>query len=69
MTHVSLPEATANIAQLLDRVMRGEEIVISQNGKAVAHISPANPVSKENQQRVPTIQDLNPCILNSTKNR
>jgi antitoxin (DNA-binding transcriptional repressor) of toxin-antitoxin stability system len=49
ITHVTLPEATANIAQLLDRVSQGEEIIISQAGqplvkpleKGIDHISPA----------------------------
>jgi antitoxin (DNA-binding transcriptional repressor) of toxin-antitoxin stability system len=30
ITHVTLPEATANIAQLLDRVSQGEAIIIPQ---------------------------------------
>ncbi|MEP0916496.1 type II toxin-antitoxin system prevent-host-death family antitoxin [Leptolyngbya sp. DQ-M1] len=55
ITHVTLPEATANIAQLLDRVIQGEEIIISQDGKAIAHISPANSTSETNQQRVPRL--------------
>ena len=41
ITYVTLPEATANIVQLLDRVAQGEEIIISQTGKTIAHISPA----------------------------
>jgi antitoxin (DNA-binding transcriptional repressor) of toxin-antitoxin stability system len=49
ITHVTLPEATANIAQLLDRVSHGEEIIISEAGHplakppetGIAHISPA----------------------------
>jgi prevent-host-death family protein len=41
ITHVTLPKATANIAQLLDRVSQGEEIIISQAGQPIAHISPA----------------------------
>jgi antitoxin (DNA-binding transcriptional repressor) of toxin-antitoxin stability system len=36
ITHVTLPEATANIAQLLDRVRQGEEVIISQSGQALA---------------------------------
>ena len=40
ITYVTLPEATANIVQLLDRVAQGEEIIISQAGKTIAHISP-----------------------------
>ncbi len=41
ITHVTLPEATANIIQLLDRVSQGEEIIISEAGQPIAHISPA----------------------------
>ena len=33
-------EVTANIVQFLDRVAQGEEIIISQAGKTIAHISP-----------------------------
>jgi antitoxin (DNA-binding transcriptional repressor) of toxin-antitoxin stability system len=36
ITHVTLPEATANIAQLLDRVRQGEEVIISQAGQPLA---------------------------------
>ena len=41
ITYVTLPEATANIVQLLDRVSQGEEIIISQAGQPIAHILPA----------------------------
>jgi antitoxin (DNA-binding transcriptional repressor) of toxin-antitoxin stability system len=50
ITHVTLPEATTNIVQLLDRVMQGEEIIISQDGQAIAHISPAK---RDRTPRVP----------------
>ena len=35
ITYVTLPEATANIVQLLDRVAQGEEIIISQAGRTL----------------------------------
>lgn len=54
-THVTLPEATANIAQLLDRVMQGEEIIISQNGQPIAQISPANRDSSLQPNRSPRV--------------
>jgi prevent-host-death family protein len=41
ITHVTLPEATANIAQLLERVINGEEIIIFQAGQPIARIFPA----------------------------
>ena len=50
ITYVTLPEATANIVQLLDRVSQGEEIVISQAGEPIAHISP---VQRDRSPRVP----------------
>ena len=50
ITYVTLPEATANIVQLLDRVSQGEEIVMSQAGEPIAHISP---VQRDRSPRVP----------------
>ena len=50
ITYVTLPEATANIVQLLDRVSQGEEIIISQAGTPIAHISPPQ---KRRQPRSP----------------
>jgi antitoxin (DNA-binding transcriptional repressor) of toxin-antitoxin stability system len=58
ITYVTLPEATANIVQLLDdqrsvrdhRVSQGEEIIISQAGQPIAHISPAQ---RDQSPRVP----------------
>jgi antitoxin (DNA-binding transcriptional repressor) of toxin-antitoxin stability system len=40
ITHVTLVEATANIVQLLERVINGEEIIIFQAGQPIAYISP-----------------------------
>jgi antitoxin (DNA-binding transcriptional repressor) of toxin-antitoxin stability system len=58
ITYVTLPEATANIVQLLDRVSQGEEIIISQAGEplaqtpgtGIAHISPAQ---RDRSPRIP----------------
>ena len=50
ITYVTLPEATANIVQLLDRVSQGEEIIISQAGQPIAHISPAQ---RDHSPRIP----------------
>jgi prevent-host-death family protein len=46
ITHVTLTEATSTIIQLLDRVRQGEEIIISQAGEAIAHITPAKSVTE-----------------------
>ena len=36
MTEVSVAEAKAHLSELLDRVERGEEVVITRRGKPVA---------------------------------
>jgi prevent-host-death family protein len=36
-------DAKTHLSQLLDRVERGEEIVITRRGRAVARLSPAAP--------------------------
>jgi prevent-host-death family protein len=39
MTEVSVAEAKAHLSELLDRVERGEEVVITRRGKPVAKVS------------------------------
>lgn len=39
MTEVSVAEAKAHLSALLDRVERGEEIVITRRGRPVAKVS------------------------------
>jgi prevent-host-death family protein len=39
MTEVSVAEAKAHLSALLDRVERGEEVVITRRGKPVARVS------------------------------
>ena len=39
MTEVSLAEAKAHLSELLDRVERGEEVVITRRGKPAARVS------------------------------
>ena len=39
MTEVSVAEAKAHLSELLDRVERGEELVITRRGKPVAKLS------------------------------
>lgn len=39
MTEVSVAEAKARLSELLDRVERGEELVITRRGKPVAKLS------------------------------
>lgn len=42
-SQVSAAEAKAHLSELLDRVERGEEIVITRRGRPVARISAAGP--------------------------
>jgi prevent-host-death family protein len=39
MTEVSVAEAKAHLSKLLDRVERGEEVVITRRGRPVAKVS------------------------------
>ena len=50
ITYVTIPEAIANLAQLLDRVSQGEEIIIAEAGQAIAQIIPAK---RKTQPRTP----------------
>ncbi len=40
MPTVGLAEATSKLSELVDRAERGEEVVLSRDGKAVARIVP-----------------------------
>jgi prevent-host-death family protein len=53
ITHINLTEATT-LTQLLDRVRQGDEIIISQAGEAIAHITPAKSLT-ETVQRSPRV--------------
>lgn len=46
MLTVNLAQAKAHLSELLDKVERGDEVVITRHGKAVAHIRPALPPKK-----------------------
>lgn len=42
MTHYSVAEAKNNLPRLLDRMLKGEEVVITRRGKAIARLRPAD---------------------------
>jgi prevent-host-death family protein len=42
--NVSVYDAKTNLSRLLDRAARGEEIVITRNGRPVAKLVPPTPV-------------------------
>lgn len=44
MATYNTAEAKAHLSELLDRVERGEEVVIARRGRAVAKLSPLAPV-------------------------
>ena len=46
MTTVGLAEAKSKLSELVDQVERGEEVVISRYGKAVAKLVPVEPLPK-----------------------
>ena len=50
MTHYSVAEAKNNLPKLLDRMLAGEEVVITRRGRAVARVAPID-VAPEPQPR------------------
>ena len=46
MPTLGLAEAKAKLSELIDQVARGEEVVISRYGKAVAKLVPVEPPAK-----------------------
>lgn len=40
MTHYSVAEAKNNLPKLLDRMLAGEEVVITRRGKPIARLEP-----------------------------
>ena len=51
MDEVGLFEAKNKLSELVDRAERGEEIVITRRGKAVAKLVPAGGLSKRQRSR------------------
>ncbi len=43
MTHYSVAEAKNNLPKLLDRMLAGEEVVITRRGKAIGRLTPEKP--------------------------
>jgi prevent-host-death family protein len=43
MTSIPLEQARRELAKLLDQVLAGEEMVITQNGRPVARVTPEPP--------------------------
>ncbi|CAN5149511.1 hypothetical protein BH09PSE1_BH09PSE1_19790 [soil metagenome] len=41
MTHYSVAEAKNNLPKLLDRMLAGEDVVITRRGKAIGRLTPA----------------------------
>lgn len=59
MTEIGAFEAKTHLSRLLDRVARGETIVITRHGKAVARLTPMSPVRRSNRrQAVEQLKEL-----------
>jgi prevent-host-death family protein len=49
-TPINIPETPAQLTELIHRVPAGEEILIAQNGVAIARLVPIQPLT---QPRIP----------------
>lgn len=47
MTTCTVAQAKAHLSELLDRVEKGEELVITRRGKPVASLSPIRPAPRD----------------------
>ena len=57
MMEVNVKEARCNFSSLLDRVERGEEIIIKRRGKKIARL-----ISPENNKFLPSLQNFRASI-------
>ena len=57
MMEVNVKEARCNFSSLLDRVERGEEIIIKRRGKKIARL-----ISPENNKLLPSLQNFRASI-------
>ena len=57
MMEVNVKEARGNFSSLLDRVERGEEIIIKRRGKKIARL-----ISPENNKLLPSLQNFRASI-------
>jgi prevent-host-death family protein len=70
MTSVSAVEAKTRFGELLERVMRGEEVVITRHEKPVARLVPeGRPDLKQVRQAVADLRDLQRRIAARTAGR
>lgn len=51
MSEVGGFEAKTCLSRLLDRVARGETILITRHGKAVARLAPVSPAKRSNRRK------------------
>lgn len=58
MRSVGAFEAKTHLAQLIDRVTRGEKIVITRRGKAVAMLVPPEPSGKDVHSTIAAMRAL-----------
>ena len=58
MQEIGIFDAKNKLSELIDKVERGEEIVITRRGKAVARLVPANSDSERKRQAREAAHDL-----------
>ena len=63
MLEVNVKEARSQLSSLLDRVERGEEIIINRRGKKVALL-----VSPERKNTLPSLKDFRASISTTVDN-
>ena len=67
---ISAPEARARFGQLLDRVSRGEEVVVTRHDKPVARMVPVGrPAQEEVRAAVAGLRELRQAIAMRSKDQ
>ena len=46
MTRVSLNKAEVNLSELVEKALQGEEVIVTENGKALVRLVPVERVKK-----------------------
>lgn len=66
MNTCTVAEAKAHLSELLARVEKGEELVITRRGRPVAQLSPVRPVKRPpDWQAIRAFRESLPAIANS----
>jgi len=69
MESVSVADTKAHLSKLLDRIEKGEEIVVTRRGKPVARLSPIRPRKRplpalaEFREQIPPLKTTGSTVL------